>query len=750
MIRLIKDGAYLLKGNVLIEYAGSLNGNGASSRGDMPLDRNKAAEGTICGKIIASHNEAGDGDSLNLRFDSLVSHDISYVGIIQTLLASGLKEFSVPYVLTNCHNSLCAVGGTINEDDHFFGLSAAKKFGGEYVPVHMAVIHQYMREMYAGCGKMILGSDSHTRYGALGTLGVGEGGPELVKQLLGKRYSMSPPEVAAVYLEGAPAPGVGPMDVALAIIGAVFKNDFVKNSVMEFVGPGISNLSVDFRIGIDVMMTETACWSSIWRTDGKVKDYLAIHGRHQDYKPLEPAETTYYSKVVAVDLSSVKPMIALPFHPSNVYEIDELNAGAPDILEPGLKSKFRNGRLRAEHGVIGGCAGGSFENIIAASQILEDRGTGNDKFRLSVYPASQPINIALSRNGSLERLMLSGATIHTAFCGPCFGAGETPANGSLSIRHNTRNFPNREGSRPEDGQMSYVALMDARSIASTAANGGALTPATDMPPILRETPYLFDRSIYEKRVYRGFRNPIAEEELIFGPNIKPWPKIDPLPANCLLLIASVINDPVTPTDDLIPSGETSSMRSNPLKLAEHTLSRKDPGYVKRAKYARNLEADRMNGKIPPELSKILSYAGSATVPETIGIGSVIFAVKPGDGSAREQAASSQKMLGGMANLALAYATKRYCDNLINWGMLPIIVDPAIQPLIELEGWLCLPDIRSALEDGKEEIHALLISADGTKKNSASLKLPPLSREERDIILSGCLMNYYARSDKYGQ
>jgi aconitate hydratase len=722
------------------------------------LERNAASKGCIAEKIIGAHNEAGDETNLRLRFDALTSHDITYVGIVQTALASGLKAFPVPYVLTNCHNSLCAVGGTINEDDHVFGLSAARRFGGEFVPAHSAVIHQYMREMYAGCGKMILGSDSHTRYGALGTMAVGEGGPELVKQIVGRTYDMPRPDTVAVYLKGFPRAGTGPQDVALAIIGAVFENGFVKNSAMEFVGPGVASLSVDFRIGIDVMTTETACWSSIWRTDGKVKEYLALHGRAEDYRILEPDPVTWYKRVVVVDLDRVKPMIALPFHPSNVYTIDDLNANPEDILSKAetegqrqigpnirfsLTDKIDKGRLRVDQGIIAGCSGGTFENLVAASQILDGRDTGTGNFWLSVYPASQPVNIELIRNGSIERLMRAGANIRTAFCGPCFGAGDTPANGALSIRHTTRNFPNREGSKPGDGQISSVALMDARSIAATAANGGILTSAETVGERLSDVPYHFNADVYSKRVYHGFGKPLPEEELVFGPNIKPWPKIDPLPENCLLLVASVITDPVTTTDELIPSGETSSLRSNPLKLAEFTLSRKDPGYVKRAKLAQSLEQDRKSGKSSPELTKILSYTGDANAARNTGLGSVISAVKPGDGSAREQAASSQKMLGGEANLAVEYATKRYRSNLINWGMLPFLVTAGDMKHAEPGDWLYIPGIREAVSKGAAEIGARLIKPGGGNCVSITLRLPELSREDRDIILAGCLMNYYA-------
>lgn len=776
LIRLLKEGAYLLQGNLLLEDAERFSPKELDGRlaaeGLPPLklrddrefglaEREKNAKGCISEGVIASHNKEGDEKNLRIRFDALTSHDITYVGIVQTALGSGLRNFPVPYVLTNCHNSLCAVGGTINEDDHVFGLSAARKFGGEFVPAHIAVIHQYMREMYAGCGRMILGSDSHTRYGALGTLAVGEGGPELVKQVVGRTYDMPHPDTVGIYLKGTPKAGVGPQDVALAIIGAVFENGFVKNSVMEFVGPGVSNLSVDFRIGVDVMTTETACWSSIWRTDEKVQEYLALHGRPEAYKRLDPAPLTWYTRAVVVDLDKIEPMIALPFHPSNAYTIRELNANLKEILheveERGKKQigtkvafkltdKIENGRLRVDQGVIAGCSGGTFENLVAASQILEGKNTGAGRFSLAIYAASQPVNLELIKNGSIGKLMSSGATVRTAFCGPCFGAGDTPANGALSIRHTTRNFPNREGSKPGEGQISSVALMDARSIAATAASGGILTSAAEMAENLLELPYHFDKDVYENRVYRGFGKPMPEEELVFGPNIKPWPVISPLPENSLLLVASVITDPVTTTDELIPSGETSSLRSNPLKLAEYTLSRKDPGYVGRAKSAHALERDRIEGITSEALSKVLALIGDEKAAEATGLGSVVFAVKPGDGSAREQAASSQKMLGGEANLAIEYATKRYRSNLINWGMMPFVIAPSEQSKIELGDWLYIPGIRRAVKDAKEEIPAQLIRSDASgqvKKIAITLQLPGLTQEDRDIILAGCLMNYYA-------
>ena len=770
MIRLMGKKTCLLGGRVLLEehelgdtllVQARLVEAGLSPQ--LPLTTGSG--GHMAGEVLAAHHEGVDAGQLRMRFDALASHDITYVGIIQTAMASGLREFPVPFVLTNCHNSLCAVGGTINEDDHLFGLSAARRFGGEYVPAHVAVIHQYMREMHAGCGRMILGSDSHTRYGALGTLAVGEGGPELVKQLVGRTYDVPYPDVVGVYLTGAPVPGVGPQDVALAIIKAVFDNGFVKNSVMEFVGPGVDALSVDFRLGVDVMTTETACWSSLWRTDAKVREYLALHGRPEAFRELNPASVAWYDRVIVVDLSAVRPLIALPFHPSNVFTIDEVNANASDMLatvaaaahaQTGgrvpyrLDTKLAGGRLKVEQGIIAGCSGGGFENIMAATRLLGGQSTGDGAFALSVYPASQPVNMALARNGALADLMAAGAIIRTAFCGPCFGAGDTPACGALSLRHTTRNFPNREGSKPGDGQMAAVALMDARSIAATAANQGRLTPATELADRLAESPvsepYSFDGSVYTRRVYRGFGRPRSDESLVFGPNIKPWPVIAPLPENQLLLVASVITDPVTTTDELIPSGETSSLRSNPLKLAEFTLSRKDPGYVDRARQAQELERQRRLGQMPPELAALLErigqYAGQTHAAST-GLGSLVFAVKPGDGSAREQAASSQKMLGGEANVAVEYATKRYRSNLINWGMLPFIIAPCDQARFHVGDWLYIPGIRTALREGATSVSARLIRS-GEELQHIMLQLPGLCTEDRKIILAGCLMNYYAQ------
>lgn len=767
MIKLLKKGVFLLNGRIIVEEAGQLarHGHGEDSAGAV----DRARTGTIAYGILNSHNASGDWRNLKLRFDCLASHDITYVGIIQTAKASGLKEFSVPYVLTNCHNSLCAVGGTINEDDHIYGLTAARKFGGIFVPAHQAVIHQYMREMMAGCGRMILGSDSHTRYGALGTMAFGEGGPELVKQLLAKTYDTAYPEVVAVYLSGRPKPGVGPQDVALAIIGAVFKDGFVKNKVLEFVGPGVEPLSVDFRNGIDVMTTETACLSSIWCADEKVRDYYRIHGRPEAYRKLEPAEVSYYDGMLKVDLDRVEPMIALPFHPSNVWPISELNRHAVEILReveaagekqlenPGLAlrltDKVVNGRLKVDQGIVAGCAGGTFENIAAMAQLLDGKSTGARAFALSIYPASQPVNLELIRNHSIEKLMSAGAVIRTAFCGPCFGAGDVPANNGLSIRHTTRNFPNREGSKPADGQIASVALMDARSIAATAVNGGSLTPATEMDFPAELLPYRFDSKVYGNRVYQGFGKARPEEEITLGPNIAEWPRVRALPKNLLLKVASVIHDPVTTTDELIPSGEASSFRSNPVKLAEFTLSRKDPGYVGRAKAVQAIELERQKLSGQQKADEVAAFfqpvlAAGLEKPEQFeqfmedtGAGSVIFAVRPGDGSAREQAASSQRVLGGDANIAVEYATKRYRSNLINWGMLPFTVADGDRDILLTGDLIYIPGIRQALKAGAEKVEAFVIGA--REPAGISLKLEGLAQEERDIILAGCLMNYYA-------
>ncbi len=757
-----------------------LSGNEAKARG-MNLDAARA--NTLARRILAAHNKgAATEATLRLRFDALASHDITYVGIIQTARASGLTEFPVPYALTNCHNSLCAVGGTINEDDHLFGLSATQKYGGIFVPPHLAVIHQYVREMMTKCGGMILGSDSHTRYGALGVMGVGEGGPELVKQLLGKTYDVPVPQVVAVWLEGTPAPGVGPQDVALAIIGAVFKNGFVKNKILEFMGPGIDGLSVEYRCGIDVMTTETTCLSSIWRTDDKVRHYLALHGRQQDFTELALQAPACYDGLIRVDLGKIEPMMALPFHPSNVFPVAEVVRHADEILAAvdaeaerqfggagrslNLRGKIRDGGVWVDQGIIAGCAGGSFENISLTAAILDGKSTGNQAFSLSVYPASEPQALALVRNGSTARLMAAGAVLKNAFCGPCFGAGDTPANGALSIRHSTRNFPNREGSKPSGGQLSAVALMDARSIAATAARGGRLTPATDLdwksPELDVDLSYHFEPLIYQRRVYNGFGAPRPETPLIFGPNIADWPEMSPLPRHLLLQVASVITDPVTTTDELIPSGETSSLRSNPLKLAEHALSRKDPAYVDRAKAFQALEKARLNNPADPELLARVREICAACDGQTgmedffagqqplkhIGLGSTIFAVKPGDGSAREQAASCQKVLGGWANLAVEYATKRYRSNLINWGMLPFVVDAGLANALRVGDYLVIPHIREAVEEKRPVILACLVHAgeDGAqgkaRAEQISLNLRELTDDERQIILDGCLINFY--------
>lgn len=775
MLKLVRNGAYLLRGSLLIEEADSVNMDQVNGRlteaGLAPLknalpDKKRASKGTIASQILQAHNSDKTGEKLKIHFDALASHDITYVGIIETAIASGMKKFPVPYVLTNCHNSLCAVGGTINEDDHVFGLSAAKKFGGIYVPPHMAVIHSYVREMMSGCGRMILGSDSHTRYGALGTMGVGEGGPELVKQLLKHTYDFPRAEVVAVYLKGSPRPGVGPQDVALALIGAVFKDGFVKNKVLEFVGPGVKSLPVEFRNGIDVMTTETACLSSIWITDERVKKYYEIHGRPEDYKELGPGEAVWYDGAVIIDLDKVKPMIALPFHPSNVYTIDELNENARDILEKvekegarqienpnlslSLTDKIKNGRLCVDHGVIVGCAGGTPDNIVAAAQILKTNKEGIGEFSLSVYPGSQPIKMELTANGTILDLMSAGATVRTAFCGPCFGAGDTPANNDLSIRHATRNFPNREGSKPDGGQLASVALMDARSIAATAASGGVLTSAEKYGEYLHEVEYKFRKEIYDKKVYQGFGKPQPERELVYGPNICPWPRVYPLTENIMLSVASVITDPVTTTDELIPSGETSSLRSNPLKLAEYALSRKDPGYVGRAKAVQELENARIKAvdsgaaEISFDLKSVLALTKADDALKNTGIGSVIFAVKPGDGSAREQAASSQKVLGGQANIAEEYATKRYRSNLINWGMIPFIISPEEKEKLSVGDWLFIPGIRKAVKEGLESVDAVVIR--GVERTDIKLSMPGLTKDDRDIILAGCLMNYYAEQN----
>jgi len=758
MIKLYDKGVYLLNGSEIVEDTSDASAILAAKTGQS-VSKDEARKGTIAYGILSSHNTSGDDKKLKIKFDKLTSHDITYVGIIQTARASGLTEFPIPYVLTNCHNSLCAVGGTINEDDHMFGLSCAKKYGGVFVPPHQAVIHQYAREMLAAGGQMILGSDSHTRYGALGTMAVGEGGPELVKQLLNKTYDINMPEVIAVYLTGSPRKGVGPQDVALAIIGAVFANGYVKNKVMEFVGDGIDKLTVDFRIGIDVMTTETTCLSSIWVTDSQVKDYYEIHNRVSDYKELKPAPVAYYDGMVYVDLSQIKPMIAMPFHPSNVYTIDELNANLYDILDEvekkalvsldnnnvkfSLKDKVRNGRLYVDQGTIAGCAGGSYENICDAADILDGKYIGNDEFSLSIYPASQPIFMELVKNGSIAKLMASGATIRTAFCGPCFGAGDVPANNGFSIRHTTRNFPNREGSKITNGQIASVALMDARSIAATAANKGYLTSAEDIDVNFSRPKYYFDSRIYENRVYNGVGKADPSVELRFGPGIVDWPEMTELADDIILKVVSEIHDPVTTTDELIPSGETSSYRSNPLKLSEFALSRKDPAYVGRAKAVQKAEKARIAGedilKALPELEDIYDAIRSKFDIDikATQIGSTIFAVKPGDGSAREQAASCQKVLGGLANIAHEYATKRYRSNLINWGMLPFIYKGEL-PFANGD-YIFIKDIRKSIIDKASEIKAYVVNK-GMKE--FILQLGDLTDDEREIILKGCLINYY--------
>ena len=757
MVKLYDKGVYLLNGTEIAEDARQVE-----QKTGQKISREEAVKQTMAYRILESHNTSGNMERLQIKFDKLTSHDITFVGIIQTARASGLEKFPIPYVLTNCHNSLCAVGGTINEDDHMFGLTCAKKYGGVYVPPHQAVIHQFAREMLAGGGKMILGSDSHTRYGALGTMAMGEGGPELVKQLLNKTYDIRMPEVIAIYLDGEPRKGVGPQDVALAIIGATFGNGYVNNKVMEFVGPGVDKLSADFRIGIDVMTTETTCLSSIWKTDEKIREFYEIHGREGDYKELNPGAVTYYDGMVYVNLSEIKPMIAMPFHPSNVYTIDEVNANLEDILHEvekkalvsldgavdySLQSKIVDGKLYVDQGLIAGCAGGGFENICAAADIIKGKYIGADEFTFSVYPASTPIYMELVKNGAVADLIESGAIVKTAFCGPCFGAGDTPANNAFSIRHSTRNFPNREGSKLQSGQIASVALMDARSIAATAANKGFLTPATDLDVQYKGQKYHFDSKIYANRVFDSHGVADPSVEIKFGPNIKDWPEMQPLPQNLLLKVVSEIHDPVTTTDELIPSGETSSYRSNPLGLAEFALSRKDPGYVGRAKEVQKaqkaIEADTCPKTALPELQTIMSKVHDnfeGVNRSNLGIGSTIFAVKPGDGSAREQAASCQKVLGGWANIANEYATKRYRSNLINWGMLPFITEEDHEHLsFKNEDYIFVPDIRKAVEDKDEVIHAYVI---GDEITELSWKLGELTDVEREIILKGCLINYY--------
>ena len=762
MVKLYDGGVYLVGGNKIVEEKDvakvqELTGQAANKA--------EAKKGTIAYSILSAHNVSDDMDKLRIKFDAMTSHDITFVGIVQTAKASGMERFPIPYVLTNCHNSLCAVGGTINEDDHVFGLSAAKKYGGIYVPPHMAVIHQYMRETMAGCGRMILGSDSHTRYGALGTMAVGEGGGELVKQLLCDTYDIAYPGVVAIYLDGKPQPGVGPQDIALAIIGAVFKNGYVKNKVMEFVGPGVASMHTDYRNGVDVMTTETTCLSSIWRTDEDTKQFLTMHGRPDAYKELNPADVAYYDGMVYVDLSTVKPMIALPFHPSHTYEIDELNANLGDILREvekteqliadnpqlgfSLTDKIVDGKLQVQQGIIAGCAGGTYSNIMEAAHILRNAHLGQDEFTLSVYPSSIPVYMDLVKKGAFTQLLTAGAVIKTAFCGPCFGAGDTPANNALSIRHTTRNFPNREGSKPGNGQLAAVALMDARSIAASAANGGVLTPATDFADDYVVPEYEYDDSSYRARVYQGYNAPVDGAELVYGPNIKDWPEMSPLADNILLKVCTKIMDDVTTTDELIPSGETSSYRSNPLGLAEFTLSRRDPEYVGRSKVVDKLEKARVAGKDPaelePELSKIyaqIKEIDPSMVPAETEIGSMIYCVKPGDGSAREQAASCQRVIGGLANICREYATKRYRSNVMNWGMLPFQMKD--EPNFEIGDYIYIPNAKAALDGDMNDIKAYVL---GDTVKEISLYIADMTEDEKKIVKAGCLINYNRNRNK---
>ena len=760
MMELLKTGAYLVNGTEIIEDTPEAQARLQAVAGPDAPSKEEAAKGTIAYGILEAHNTSDNMEKLKIRFDKLTSHDITYVGIIQTARASGLEKFPMPYVLTNCHNSLCAVGGTINEDDHMFGLTCAKKYGGIYVPPHQADIHQFAREMLACGGAMILASDSHTRYGALGTMAIGEGGPELVKQLLNQTNDINMPGVIGIYMTGEPIKGVGPQDVALAIIGAVFQNGYVNNKVMEFVGPGVEKLSADFRIGVDVMTTETTCLSSIWQTDEKIQEFYEIHGRSEDYKELKPGETAYYDGCVEIDLSEIRPMIAMPFHPSNTYTIDELKANLDDILADvekkaqisldgkvpyTLRDKVIDGKLYVEQGIIAGCAGGGFENICAAADILKGKSIGADAFTLSVYPASTPIYMELAKNGVLAGLLETGAVVKTAFCGPCFGAGDTPANNAFSIRHTTRNFPNREGSKIQNGQISSVALMDARSIAATAANKGFLTSAEDYTGGYTGQKYFFDKTIYDNRVFdsKGIADPGVEIQ--FGPNIKDWPEMAALPENLIVKVVSEIHDPVTTTDELIPSGETSSYRSNPLGLAEFTLSRKDPAYVGRAKEVQKAQKAIQEGKCPvealPEMKPVMDVIKKDypnVSKENLGVGSTIFAVKPGDGSAREQAASCQKVLGGWANIANEYATKRYRSNLINWGMLPFLIKEGELPFANGD-YLFFPQIRKAVEEKDDVIRGYVVGAEGLKEFEVALG--ELTDDEREIILKGCLINY---------
>ena len=758
MIRLSENGAFIVNGEV-VEYGADIEER--LGKLGVSITKEEAKKNTLAYGILRAHNKSEDMENLKLKFDCLASHDITFVGIVQTAIASGIKKFPVPYALTNCHNSLCAVGGTINEDDHLFGLSSAKKFGGMYVPPNLAVIHQFAREVLAGGGRMILGSDSHTRYGALGTMAIGEGGPELVKQLLGQTYDVACPEVVAVRLVGEPVKGVGPQDIALAIIGEVFDRGYVNNKIMEFIGDGIKHLSVDYRIGIDVMTTETTCLSSIWETDEKVKEFYEIHNRPNDYKELRLSAPAYYDGLIEVDLGKIRPMIAMPFHPSNTYLVDEVNKNPKDILHEveekakvsfgkdinfKLTDKIKDGRIQVDQGIIAGCAGGGFENLCAAADILKGKYIGNDEFSLSLYPASQPIYIELVRNGTVATLMETGALVKSAFCGPCFGAGDVPANGAFSIRHSTRNFPSREGSKPGSGQMASVALMDARSIAATAANKGRLTSACEIDVEYSHPKYFFDGKIYDNRVFNGVGRPDFNAELKYGPNIVPWPKMERLADDILIKIVSEIHDPVTTTDELIPSGETSSYRSNPLGLAEFTLSRKDPDYVGEAKKVRSMEEERLGGKAFTdaglnEAIAILQAYDEDFKAELTEIGSAIYAVKPGDGSAREQAASCQRVLGGLANIAKAYATKRYRSNVMNWGMIPFIYEDENIPFHKGD-FIYIKGIKSAIEKGESSVKAVIVNENGTKE--IELSLGAMTEEEKDIIVSGCLINYNNR------
>ena len=762
MVKLYDGGVYLVGGNKIVEEKDVAKVQELTGQAAIKAE---AKKGTIAYSILSAHNVSDNMDKLRIKFDAMTSHDITFVGIVQTAKASGMERFPIPYVLTNCHNSLCAVGGTINEDDQVFGLSAAKKYGGIYVPPHMAVIHQYMRETMAGCGRMILGSDSHTRYGALGTMAVGEGGGELVKQLLCDTYDIAYPGVVAIYLDGKPQPGVGPQDIALAIIGAVFKNGYVKNKVMEFVGPGVASMHTDYRNGVDVMTTETTCLSSIWRTDEDTKQFLTMHGRPDAYKELNPADVAYYDGMVYVDLSTVKPMIALPFHPSHTYEIDELNANLGDILREvekteqliadnpqlgfSLTDKIVDGKLQVQQGIIAGCAGGTYSNIMEAAHILRNAHLGQDEFTLSVYPSSIPVYMDLVKKGAFTQLLTAGAVIKTAFCGPCFGAGDTPANNALSIRHTTRNFPNREGSKPGNGQLAAVALMDARSIAASAANGGVLTPATDFADDYVVPEYEYDDSSYRARVYQGYNAPVDGAELVYGPNIKDWPEMSPLADNILLKVCTKIMDDVTTTDELIPSGETSSYRSNPLGLAEFTLSRRDPEYVGRSKVVDKLEKARVAGKDPAELEPELSniYAqikeiDPSMVPAETEIGSMIYCVKPGDGSAREQAASCQRVIGGLANICREYATKRYRSNVMNWGMLPFQMKD--EPNFEIGDYIYIPNAKAALDGDMNDIKAYVL---GDTVKEISLYIADMTEDEKKIVKAGCLINYNRNRNK---